>query len=93
MLLLFLGVWALFFRPSPRATMPRIYLFRSAVCVLIFIFVFSFWLFYGVRITGEQRRRVQYYDIVQFATAMVDALLFIHYLAVVLIEVRHLTPE
>ena len=92
LLILFFGCWAVFFR-HPRATMPRIYLYRSCVCVLIFVFVFSYWLFYGVRIAGEQRRRVQYYEIVQFATSMVDALLFVHYLAVVLVELRHLTPE
>ena len=92
LLVLLIGSWAVFFRPS-KATLPRIFLYRSAICVLIFIFSFSFWLFYAVRIGGEQQRRVQYYDVVQYASSMVDALLFVHYLAVLLIELRHLTPQ
>lgn len=91
LLILMIGSWAVFFR-TPKSTMPRIFLFRSLVCVLLFIFVFSFWLFYGVRVM-EQRRNIQYYDIVLYATSLVDALLFLHYLAVVLMELRHGQPQ
>ncbi|TRY78520.1 hypothetical protein TCAL_07165 [Tigriopus californicus] len=92
LVILLFGTWAVFFRPC-KATMPRIFLYRSAICVLILVFTFSFWLFYAVRLGGEQRRRIQYYDVVQYATSMVDALLFVHYLAVLLIELRHETPQ
>ena len=92
LLILLFGSWALFFR-QPKATMPRIYLFRACVCTLLFVFVFAFWLFYGVRVFDEQRRRVQYHDIVQYASSMVDALLFIHYLAIVLMEIKHMSPQ
>lgn len=33
-----------------------------------------------------------YHGIVQFAVSLVDSLLFVHYLAVVLLELRHLQP-
>ena len=57
--ILLAGTWAVFFR-NPKATLPRIYLYRSIVCFVIAILVFSFWLFYVVKIvTGEERRRVQ----------------------------------
>eukprot|EP00095_Tigriopus_kingsejongensis_P001103 maker-scaffold497_size155254-snap-gene-0.11 protein:Tk01103 transcript:maker-scaffold497_size155254-snap-gene-0.11-mRNA-1 annotation:"vang-like protein 1" len=92
LVILFFGSWAVFYRPC-KATMPRIFLYRSAICVIILVFTFSFWLFYAVRLGGEQRRRIQYYDVVQYATSMVDALLFVHYLAVLLIELRHETPQ
>jgi hypothetical protein len=34
--------------------MPRIHLFRASLSILLFIFVFAFWLFYGVRVFNEQ---------------------------------------
>lgn len=33
-----------------------------------------------------------YQGIVQFAVSLVDSLLFVHYLAIVLLEIRHLQP-
>lgn len=35
---------------QPKATMPRIFIFRALVTMLILVFTFSFWLFYVVRI-------------------------------------------
>jgi vang-like len=91
--ILLAGSWAVFLR-HPKATLPRIYLYRSLVCFILAILVFSFWLFYSVKIIGgEEQRRVQYVEIVQFATSLADALIFVHYLAVLLIEIRHSTPQ
>ena len=93
LLILGVGSWALFFR-QPKATMPRIYLFRACLAVLIFVFIFAFWLFYGVRVIDRGRsRRLQYLDIVHFASSMLDALLFIHYLAILLMELKHASPQ
>jgi len=92
LIILLFGSWALFFRPT-KATMPRIYLFRACICTLLFVFVFAFWLFYGVRVFDERRRGIQYHDIVQYANSMVDALLFIHYLAILLMEINHMSPQ
>ena len=85
-----------------QATLPRIYLFRTFVCLLLFVIVFAFWLFYGVRVLdgrgGEGQavisaahRKVQYIDVVHYASSMLDSLLFVHYLAILLIELRHTT--
>ena len=92
LILLLLGSWAVFFR-QPKATMPRIYLYRAFLTMLLMTLTFTFWLFFSVRISGEQRRRVQYFDIVQYALSMTDALLFVHYLALMLIELKHLSPD
>ncbi|KAK6486978.1 vang-like protein 1 [Huso huso] len=89
LLILLLGTWALFFRP-PRAGMPRVFVFRVLLMVLIFLFVVSYWLFYGVRIL--ETKDSNYQGIVQYAVSLVDALLFIHYLAIVLLEMRQLQP-
>lgn len=58
--------------------------------VLVFLFMASYWLFYGVRVLEPRER--DYRGIVEYAASLVDALLFIQYLALVLLEVRHLQP-
>lgn len=92
LLILLFGSWALFFRPT-KATMPRIYLFRACICTLLFVFIFAFWLFYGVRVFDETRRRIQYQDLVFYANTMLDTMLFIHYLAIILMEIKHISPQ
>ncbi|XP_028937234.1 vang-like protein 1 isoform X2 [Ornithorhynchus anatinus] len=89
LLILLIGTWALFLRP-PRADLPRVFVFRALLLVLIFLFVVSYWLFYGVRILDSRDRNFQ--GIVQYAVSLVDALLFIHYLAIVLLELRQMQP-
>ncbi|KAH9383128.1 hypothetical protein HPB48_023863 [Haemaphysalis longicornis] len=93
LLILAVATWALFVR-RPRATMPRIFIMRAVVLALVFVFIFSYWLFFSVRI--YERRHLDYeltyLSIVQFALSLVDSLLFIHYLAVILVEIRQLQP-
>ncbi|XP_017266628.1 vang-like protein 2 [Kryptolebias marmoratus] len=89
LLVLLISSWALFLRP-PRATLPRFFVFRCLLMVLVFLFVASYWLFYGVRVL--EPREPDYRGIVEYAASLVDALLFIQYLALVLLEVRHLQP-
>ncbi|XP_054858098.1 vang-like protein 1 [Eublepharis macularius] len=89
LLILLIGTWVLFFRQS-KANLPRLFMFRILVLVLIFLLVFSYWLFYGVRILDS--KDLNYQGIVQFAVSLVDALLFVHYLAIVLLELRQLQP-
>ncbi|NWX11495.1 VNG2A protein, partial [Aegotheles bennettii] len=90
LLILLLGSWALFFR-RPKAFFPRVFVFRALLMVLIFLLIVSYWLFYGVRILDARDRNYQ--GVVQFAVSLVDALLFVHYLAVVLLELRQLQPQ
>ena len=93
-------IYSSIYRCTFQATLPRIFMFRSCICVLLFVIVFAFWLFYGVRVLdgrgGEGQavisaahRKVQYIDVVNYASNMVDSLLFVYYLAIVLIEIRH----
>ncbi|XP_068079456.1 vang-like protein 1 isoform X2 [Danio rerio] len=89
LLILLLAGWALFMRPT-RASLPRIAVFRALLGLLTLLLLLSYWLFFGVRILDSQDDNYQ--GIVQFAVSLVDALLFIHYLAVVLLEIRHLQP-
>lgn len=92
LLILLIGSWALFFR-KPKATMPRIFIFRALILFLIFLLTFAFWLFYGVRIFDKGNETVEYHSIVQFSDSFVDALLFIHYLAIILLEIRQLQQQ
>ena len=86
------GTWGVFYR-RPRATLPRIHIYRALVSLLILVFLVSYWLFYVSHIMqesgGEQLRRIEYKSLVQYALNLVDALLFVHYLAIVLMELRH----
>ncbi|XP_054271217.1 vang-like protein 2-B [Macrosteles quadrilineatus] len=97
LVLLAAGAWGVFLR-RPRATMPRIFLFRATVLLLVTVCIFSYWLFYVVQITEGARASVtgedvlEYRALVAYASSLTDTLLFIHYLAVVLIEIRHLQP-
>ncbi|PVD27574.1 hypothetical protein C0Q70_12736 [Pomacea canaliculata] len=87
----FLSPIAMVILPKPKSTMPRIFVFRAVVLFLVFVLIFAFWLFYGVRILGKQEQ--EYVAIVRFADSLLDGLLFIHYLALVLLEVRQLQPH
>ena len=90
LLILLIGTWALFFR-KPKATMPRIFIFRALILFLVFVLTFAFWLFYGVRIFNTSEPN--YHSIVLFSVSLVDALLFIHYLAIIMLEIRQLQPQ
>ncbi|XP_065214540.1 vang-like protein 2-B isoform X1 [Planococcus citri] len=98
MILLAIGSWAIFLR-RPRSTMPRIFLFRSAVLLLVLICCVAYWLFYFVQITEGARGMVkgedelEYKTLVSYASSLVDTLLFIHYIGVILIEIKHLQPR
>uniref|UniRef100_A0A673AXT3 VANGL planar cell polarity protein 1 n=1 Tax=Sphaeramia orbicularis TaxID=375764 RepID=A0A673AXT3_9TELE len=87
LLILLLAIWALFLRPG-RASLPRVCVYRAFLTTLTLLLTMSYWLFYGVRILDDE----DYHGIVQFAVSLVDSQLFVHYLAVVLLELRHLQP-
>lgn len=53
LVLLVLGSWAVFWRPT-RATMPRIFFLRTLVLLLVFVTTFAYCLFYGVRVVEQQ---------------------------------------
>lgn len=97
MILLALGVWTIFLR-KPTATLPRIYLFRATIMLLVLISTFTYWLFYIVQVTEGTKAIVEgseasdYKSLVSYATNFTDTLLFIHYVGIVLMEIRHLQP-
>uniref|UniRef100_A0A8C3G3C9 Vang-like protein n=1 Tax=Cyclopterus lumpus TaxID=8103 RepID=A0A8C3G3C9_CYCLU len=88
LLILLMAMWALFLKPG-RASLPRVCVYRAFLTTLILLLTMSYWLFYGVRILDQDE---DYHGIVQFAVSLVDSQLFVHYLAVVLLELRHLQP-
>lgn len=97
MLLLAIGLWALFMR-KPVAIMPRIFFFRASVLLLVLITSFAYWLFYIVQVTEGTKaivsgsEVVDYKTLVSYAINFTDTLLFVHYVAVILLEIRHLQP-
>ncbi|XP_053312355.1 vang-like protein 1 [Spea bombifrons] len=89
LLLLAVGSWAVFLR-RPRSSLPRMVEFRAVLLLLLFLLLASYWLFYGVRVLGQRERNLL--GVVQYTASLVDALIFIHYLAVILLELRQLQP-
>ncbi|XP_062287909.1 vang-like protein 1 isoform X2 [Scomber scombrus] len=89
LLILLIAIWALFLRPG-CASLPRVCVYRAFLTTLTLLLTMSYWLFYGVRILDAQDE--DYHGVVQFAVSLVDSQLFVHYLAVVLLELRHLQP-
>lgn len=97
LVLLAIGVWAVFLRPR-NAVLPRIFVFRAMTLVILAVCIFSYWLFYIVQITeatkalavGEEA--IDYNALVSYVSSFADTLLFIHYIAVILMEIRHLEP-
>ncbi|CAG0889366.1 unnamed protein product [Cyprideis torosa] len=91
LLILVIGSWAVFYR-SPRATTPRIVTLRALVLLLLFVLLFSYWLFYCVRLI-EDHVDLTLHSILLFAGSLADSLLFVHYAAVLLLEIRHQQPQ
>lgn len=97
LVLLAIGVWAVFLRPR-NAILPRIFVFRAVTMVILAVCTFSYWLFYIVQITEASKalavgeEAVDYNALVSYVSSFSDTLLFIHYTAVVLMEIRHLEP-
>ncbi|KAI8421436.1 hypothetical protein MSG28_009502 [Choristoneura fumiferana] len=97
LVLLAIGVWAVFLR-SRNAILPRIFVFRAMTLVILAVCTFSYWLFYIVQITeatkalalGEEA--IDYNALVSYVSSFADTLLFIHYIGVILMEIRHLEP-
>ncbi|CAH2218594.1 vang 1 [Pelobates cultripes] len=89
MLLLILGSWAVFLR-RPSSSLPRLVEFHALLLLLLFLLLMSYWLFYGVRVLGGNEKNLL--GVVQYSASLLDALIFIHYLAVVLLELRQLQP-
>ncbi|XP_076641891.1 strabismus domain-containing protein Vang [Halictus rubicundus] len=96
LVLLGIGSWAVFLR-SRNATMPRIFLFRAGVLLLTMLCICTYWLFYVVQVTESAKTAAngeitEYKNLVNYAGTLADTLLFIHYIAILLIEIRHQQP-
>nr|CDS26517.1 Vang-like protein 1 [Hymenolepis microstoma] len=94
--LLALGTWIL---TAPhcsilsgiRKVYPRVRLWRSLFLCLIFVILFAFWLFYSVRILQPRRR--DYGSIVLFSNSLSDALLFLNFSGIALLEFQRMRSQ
>lgn len=87
---LVIAIGVLYWRKA-MADMPRLYFARAALTFLVMFILFAFWLFYIVRIMFERYDNYKY--IVSYSTSLLDALLWTHYLSVVLLELRRLRHQ
>ena len=91
LVLLLIGTWLVFVK-QPRANLPRIFLYRAIVLALIFLLVISYWLFFVVRAADRRFADVDipYQNLLSsYSVPLLENLLWVHYLAVILMEVRH----
>ncbi|XP_059472859.1 vang-like protein 2 [Neocloeon triangulifer] len=72
-----------------RATMPRIFALKAFLMALLLVVLVSFWIFYMASLTPG---KTEYAALVSFANSLADTLNFVLWLAVVLLEIRHLQP-
>ncbi|CAL8107435.1 unnamed protein product [Calicophoron daubneyi] len=91
MALLSLATWVLSspcrpFCAGGTAILPRVRLCRTLFLCLVFVVLFSFWLFYTVRVI--QPKEAEYLSIVLFADSLTDTLLFLHFAGIGLLELR-----
>jgi len=90
LVVLLVGTWALFVR-RPASTLPRIDWYRAVVVLLVALLLVAYWLFYAVRIIAPKEE--DYKGIVTFGASLCDALLFVHYLAVILVHIRQVQTQ
>nr|CRZ23820.1 BMA-VANG-1 [Brugia malayi] len=89
-MLLLGALWAMYFRHA-SADMPRLFFHRAALAFLALFILFAFWLFYSVRILFEKESSCNV--IIGFALSLLDAMLYLHYITVIVLELRALRPE
>jgi len=80
------GIWALYFRQR-KAIMPRIQILKVSIMVLCFIIIICFWLFYAFRIIENREKNL--FNILDYAISYTDSMLFIHYLSLVVLWIKH----
>lgn len=91
LLLLLISSWLLFARKR-GANLPRIDLYRCIILALIMLLLLSYWLFFLVR---SSERFIADYEVpfkellISYPVPLVENLLLVHYLAVLLMEIRH----
>ncbi len=92
LLALCVGWWALFGGGRRYSSLPRMRVYRAGLALLLSVVVAAFWLFYASHVIHEPEL-VSFSGLVGFASGLTDVLLFVHYLSVVLIELRHRSEQ
>lgn len=89
LIMLALAHWAIFFR-AQTASLPRLDIQRCLLVSLAALLTCAYWLFFAFRVFDKRYNdfELQYVTILQFALSMLDALVLLHYLALVLLELR-----
>ena len=87
LLILLLASWAIFFRHSQSFLLK----FEPNKIIIVFLCLFitiSFWFFYMIKLFRKDSGT--YNEIVKYSMSLTDLLLFLNYLAVILLEIKRL---
>lgn len=85
-IILLIGIWALYSRYHSHYTLPRLLNYKLFLISLVLMVTICYWIYYVVAIIIP--RSSDYGSIVDLAVSLVDILLFIHYLSLILLEIR-----
>uniref|UniRef100_A0A0N4ZGM5 Vang-like protein n=1 Tax=Parastrongyloides trichosuri TaxID=131310 RepID=A0A0N4ZGM5_PARTI len=88
--LLILALGAIFWRRA-NSNLPRIYVARASLAMVVVFILIAFWLFFAVRVILDKESNYKF--IVSFSLSCLDCLLYIHYVAVLWLIVRKVKPE
>ena len=84
LILLSLSCWALLCR-SWGGSLPRVRLIRTGLLCLLVLMLTLFWTVYSLHLTQQNRASLQYESLVWLASSLVTCLLYLNYLALLLL--------
>lgn len=84
-IVLLFALWALYVRPT-KAFLPRLNVFKVGMMVLVYLVIICFWLFFAIHVIGVSG--INQEAIVNFAVSFLDSMLFLHYMALILLWIR-----
>lgn len=88
-IMLCIAYWAIFAR-AQTSSLPRIDTHRCLLISMALLLTSAYWMFFIFRVFDKRYNdfELQYITIIQFAISMLDSLILLHYLAIVLLELR-----
>ncbi|EDV28441.1 uncharacterized protein TRIADDRAFT_51353 [Trichoplax adhaerens] len=85
-IILLIGIWALYSRHHSHYTLPRLISYKLFVLSLVLMVTICYWIYYVVAVIIPKSS--DYASIVDLAVSLVDIFLFLHYISLILLEIR-----
>ncbi|CAF0754831.1 unnamed protein product [Didymodactylos carnosus] len=93
LILLFIGFLVLFYRRRRSESFPRIHLYKALMLVLLLLILCFYWLCYVWKLLFSSNDNSNYDQILQYTSSYLDILLFLHYITLLVLEIKCLYPK